>query len=63
MQIDSNGSKLWDRTFGGKNRDTSNIIIQAKNGNYIIAGYTASSGAGKKDGLLLQLDLNGRAVW
>ena len=39
----SNGSILWEKTFGGTNFDSSRGIISLDNGKYFISGSTSSS--------------------
>jgi hypothetical protein len=55
IKIDKNGNKIWDKTFGGSSYDEANAIIKADNG-YIIAGYTESFGAGKKDVWIIKIE-------
>jgi hypothetical protein len=62
IKIDKNGNKIWDKTFGGRKDDEANAIIKADNG-YIIAGYTYSFGAGKKDAWVIKIDKNGNKIW
>jgi len=63
IKLDKEGNKVWDRTFGGTSEDWANSIIQDKNGNYIVAGWTKSIGAGKTDVWIVKLDKRGDLVW
>jgi hypothetical protein len=63
IKLDKNGNKIWDKTFGGSNRDKANSIIQTKDGGYIVAGYTYSKGNGKDDAWIIKLNKNGHKIW
>jgi hypothetical protein len=54
--------QLFSKTFGGSKDDGANAIIKADNG-YIIAGYTESFGAGKRDAWVIKIDKNGNKIW
>lgn len=49
----------WPQTYGGIYRDVANSIQQTLDGGYIVAGETASSGAGNADFWILKIDENG----
>lgn len=59
----SNGSKVWDRTFGGPGRDRGESVQQTNDGGYIIAGHTNTTGAGGRDVWLIKTDSNGSMLW
>jgi predicted secreted protein len=63
IKTDSNGSKVWDRTFGGLSDDMGVSIRQTSEGGYVVAGYTSSYGAGAGDVWLIKTDSNGSKVW
>ena len=63
IKLDKDGNKVWDRTFGGTSEDWANSIIQNKNGNYMVAGWTKSMGAGKTDVWIVKLDKRGNLIW
>jgi hypothetical protein len=57
------GEKMWDKTFGGEGEDKGKSIQQTKDGGYIIAGYTDSFGAGKRDAWIIKTDSLGQILW
>ena len=63
IKLDKDGNKVWDKTLGGTSEDWANSIIQNKNGDYIVAGWTKSMGAGKTDVWIVKLDKRGNLVW
>jgi len=63
IKTDSLGVKQWDRTFGYTNYDSFGSVQQTSDGGYVVAGKTASSGAGNLDGWLIRTDANGTEEW
>ncbi|MFX1475125.1 MAG: hypothetical protein ACFFCO_06600 [Promethearchaeota archaeon] len=53
----------WNTSFGGASYDRGFSIIEASNGDLIIAGETESYGAGQSDAYLLRVDQNGTLLW
>ncbi|MFI5263929.1 MAG: hypothetical protein ACHQM6_05385 [Candidatus Kapaibacterium sp.] len=43
IKLDQTGEIEWQRTLGGSRYDLANSIIQSKNGEYIVSGYTNSN--------------------
>ena len=62
IKTDSNGNKLWDKTFGGINFDEGRAVKQTKDGGYIIVGVTSSFGMGNEDILLIKTNANGESI-
>ena len=64
IKTDSNGNKIWDKTFGGSEDDRGESVIQTLDGGYIIIGYTQPYyGAGGDNVWLIKTDSNGNEIW
>ena len=63
MKLDSSGNETWSETYGGTEDDEARAVQQTADGDYIVAGYTASSGAGGRDLWVLKLDSSGAVTW
>lgn len=62
-KIDSVGTLVWERSYGGDGWDFFNSITPAQDGGYVVAGETYSSGSGGGDGWLVKLDVDGEMEW
>ena|GEM_PF-429458 len=60
LKLDSLGSTIWTRTYGGTGSDRGNFVRQTSDGGYVITGATNSSGAGEYDVYLIKTDQYGR---
>jgi hypothetical protein len=63
LKTDAIGSKIWDKTFGGREDDVGMSVLQSRDGGYIVAGRTASFGKGGDDIWLLKTDSQGEELW
>jgi Tol biopolymer transport system component len=63
LHVDQDGNEIWSRTFGGPGMERANAIRQTADGGYILAGKTASFGAGGADLYLVKTDDQGGEVW
>ncbi len=63
VKIDASGNVLWQKTYGGPNYDFAYSVQQTAEGGYIVAGSTASFGAGNHDVWVMKLDASGSIVW
>jgi len=62
-KLDSSGSKVWFRHYGGSSDDRAHSIRQTSDGGYIVAGYTVSYSHGSIDFAIYRLDSSGNKVW
>ena len=53
----------WTKTIGGTLVDKANSVEVTSDGGYIVAGYTASYGAGGNDFYIVKLDSTGAITW
>ncbi len=63
IKLTNSGEVLWNKTFGGPGNDWLRAIAQTQDGNYVIAGYTDSKGAGENDVWLFKLAPDGELIW
>ncbi len=63
IKTNSLGNVQWAKTYGGGSDDYAYSVQQTSDGGYIVAGWTASFGAGDKDILLVKTDANGNVQW
>jgi hypothetical protein len=61
--ISSAGVEEWTRFFGGDKNEEGLFGLKLSNGDYVVGGYTESSGYGLKDIYLIRIDSNGNLVW
>ena len=63
IKTDSNGNRVWDRTYGGMKIDSGSSIQRTVDGGYIIVGETRSYGFGGSDIWLIKIDPKGNKSW
>jgi hypothetical protein len=63
IKTDANGTRFWDKTFGGPGNESASSVRQTSDGGYIIAGTTSSYGAGGSDAWLIKTDFRGNRLW
>jgi hypothetical protein len=63
LKLSSTGSVMWQKTYGGEYDDYAYSVEQTSDGGYIVAGYTASFGAGGDRLCVLKLNSTGGVTW
>ena len=63
VKTDSAGETLWTRTYGGLNAEFGHSVQPTPDGGYIVAGTTASFGAGNRDVYMVKTDASGETLW
>ncbi len=56
LKLDSQGERLWEKTFGGAGFDLGRSIVSTKDGGWAMAGWTQSQGSGGEDLWLLKTE-------
>ncbi|MBN2621703.1 hypothetical protein JXB22_11530 [candidate division WOR-3 bacterium] len=63
IKTDAWGDTIWTRHYGGVLDDQGLAIRQTANSGYVIAGWTASFGAGDRDVYVIRMDVFGDTIW
>jgi hypothetical protein len=63
LLLDAEGGLLWERTFGGAERDYASTVRPTADGGILLGGMTESAGAGGVDIRLVHLDREGHVSW
>lgn len=63
IKTDAQGEVTWARTFGGRQDDRCWALAITRDGGFVLAGETASFGAGERDFLLIRTDSSGKQLW
>jgi hypothetical protein len=62
LKLTDSGETVWEQGFGGLKNDWVRAVIPTRDGNYALAGYTDSQGAGLYDVWLLKLSADGQIM-
>ncbi len=71
LRLDGAGDIIWQKTFGGPQDDGGGgdyaefvvRVLMDRDGNYVVAGESASFGAGETDIWMLKLNPKGEILW
>ncbi|MBI3234967.1 MAG: hypothetical protein HYZ42_13190, partial [Bacteroidetes bacterium] len=71
VKIDSIGTKVWDKRFGGDGNDYASSVLQTPDGGFLLGGTSESGQTGDKsessrgdiDYLLVKTDASGNKIW
>jgi hypothetical protein len=70
VKINSNGNKIWDKTFGGSGSDNANHIIETPNGEFVLLGHSSSKDRdvtdgnnGESDIWVVKISSSGNKIW
>ncbi|QMU28654.1 T9SS type A sorting domain-containing protein [Adhaeribacter radiodurans] len=71
VKLKADGSKEWDKTFGGNNENYLTVIQQTSDGGYVLGGYSSSGKSGNKtegskggyDFWVVKTSANGTKEW
>ena len=71
VKVDANGTKQWEKEFGGSGDDELNSVQQTADGGYVLGGLSSSGVSGNKtstnngsyDYWVVKVDANGNKQW
>jgi hypothetical protein len=72
IKINANGTKIWDKSFGGADQDLLSSMISTSDGGFLLGGYSSSGNNGDKtdpyiggyyDAWILKIDGSGNKIW
>lgn len=63
LRLDGAGNVVWERTFGGTEKDAPLSVVRLSEGGFAVAGEAQSKGAGGRGFWVLRLDGAGNTVW
>ena len=71
VKLDSNGTKQWDKRYGGNRNETLSSLTPLPDGGYLLGGTSYSSASGDKSGILkgqydiwmVRIDSAGGIIW
>jgi len=62
-KIDANGKVVWENSLAATEAEELRGIALAKDGGYILCGYTEKPGSAERDMLLIKTDASGNLKW
>ncbi|UPW00390.1 PKD domain-containing protein [Halorussus gelatinilyticus] len=63
LKVNGDGDREWSKTYGGEEYDRIHDATVASDGGFVLAGRTASKGAGQQDGWMLKITGDGETAW
>lgn len=63
VKIDSLGTVLWEKNYGGFEQDIGRSILLMPDGGFLVGGYTLSFGNGDEDVYIIRTDYKGDSLW
>ena len=63
MKVDSIGTKLWEKTYGGSDWEFGYSVDTTNDGGYILTGSTLSYGKGNTDVYIVKTNSVGDTLW
>ena len=69
VKYDKDGNMLWQKSWGGNDKDYPKSIIQTQDGGFIVSGFSESTdieglpNKGSEDGIIVKYDKDGNMLW
>lgn len=62
-EFDGTGNPVWQKSFGGKRKESGSFVAATADGGFIAVGVAQSFGAGGDDLYLVRTDAAGNSLW
>ena len=63
MKVDEYGEVIWREYYGEEGFEWANDLIETRDGNYVVAGYSKDHESGLSDAWVFQLNRHGELMW
>lgn len=63
IKTDVFGNEIWNKSYGGVNRDQGYRVIQVADGGFVICGGSGSFSEGPNDYWIIKIDAEGNEIW
>ncbi len=63
VKVDNDGNTVFEKNFGGNQKDVGVSVAPADDGGFVITGGTRSISAGEEDLFLFKIDASGDSLW
>ena len=63
MKIDTQGKEQWRRVLGSQDFDWANDLIETRNGDFVLVGYSRDPRTRNNNAWVLKMDPNGKVIW
>ena len=63
LRVDPRGTLLWQKTYGGANRDMATSVATMPDGGFVTAAITQNGKNSQGDALIMRHDKRGNLVW
>jgi len=63
VKVDKDGNTVFEKNYGGSEKDVALSIAPSEDGGYVLTGGTKSVSAGEEDLFLFKIDSNGDSLW
>ncbi|HSD64575.1 MAG TPA: T9SS type A sorting domain-containing protein, partial [Ignavibacteriaceae bacterium] len=63
VKLDKDGNTVFEKNFGGLQKDVAQSIAPAEDGGFVMTGGTKSISAGEEDLFLFKIDSQGDSLW
>ena len=62
IKLNGNGEVLWNKKINHRNYDRATSVVEDKDGNYVLTGFTSKDGNDKSDVLFAKVNAQGTVL-